>query len=175
MTRQSVSRAASEKSGEVPQKKPAIVDAQSLSARMKEVYEAVARRAYGFFEGRGYQHGHDFEDWLRAESELLCPVSVEIKDSKDQLTVLVEVPGFSVQEIEVSAEPKRLFINGKKEHALEKSDSETVYMEEKVDELFRVVDLPTEVDTSKVGTTLEDGMLKITLPKTIIKKAAQAD
>jgi mannose/cellobiose epimerase-like protein (N-acyl-D-glucosamine 2-epimerase family) len=50
------------------------VDAHSLSARMKQVYEAVARRAYELFEGRSYQPGHDVEDWLRAESELLCPV-----------------------------------------------------------------------------------------------------
>jgi HSP20 family molecular chaperone IbpA len=175
MTRQSVSRAASEKSGEVPQKKPTIVDAQSLSARMKEVYETVKRRAYGFFEGRGYQGGHDVEDWLRAESELLCPVPFEIKESNDQLTVLAEVAGFGAQEIEVSAEPQRLFISGRKEHALEKSDNEAVYMKKEVDELFRAVDLPTEVDTSNVAATLEDGRLKIVLPKTIIKKAAQAD
>jgi hypothetical protein len=49
MTGQSVSRVASEKHVDTAQKKPAIVDAESLSARMKEVYEAVARRAYEFF------------------------------------------------------------------------------------------------------------------------------
>ena len=48
-----------EKSVEVAKKTPTIRDAQSLSARMKEVYETVARP---------YQNGHDVEDWLRAES-----------------------------------------------------------------------------------------------------------
>ena len=28
-------------------------------------------RAYRFFEERGYEHGHDLEDWLRAEAEVL--------------------------------------------------------------------------------------------------------
>ena len=27
-------------------------------------------RAYRLFEERGYEHGHDLEDWLRAEAEV---------------------------------------------------------------------------------------------------------
>jgi Protein of unknown function (DUF2934) len=33
--------------------------------------EAVRRRAYSLFEARGSEHGHDVEDWLVAETELL--------------------------------------------------------------------------------------------------------
>jgi Protein of unknown function (DUF2934) len=29
----------------------------------------VAQRAYRRFEARGYEHGHDMEDWLEAERE----------------------------------------------------------------------------------------------------------
>jgi len=32
--------------------------------------EQVAIRAYELFAARGYQHGHDVEDWLQAEHEL---------------------------------------------------------------------------------------------------------
>jgi hypothetical protein len=32
--------------------------------------EQIAVRAYEMFTARGYQHGHDVEDWLRAEAEL---------------------------------------------------------------------------------------------------------
>jgi HSP20 family protein len=128
-----------------------------------------------FFEGRGYQDGHDVEDWLRAESTLLCPVSVEIEESKDQLTALAKVAGFTAQEIEISAESQQLFISRKKETGLEESDNEAVYIQEQADEFVRAIDLPTEVDPSKVAATLEDGTLKITLPKIVINKAAQAD
>ena len=31
----------------------------------------VARRAYDRFVSRGSEHGHDVDDWLRAERELL--------------------------------------------------------------------------------------------------------
>jgi len=30
----------------------------------------VAERAYQLFLARGGEHGHDFEDWVRAEQEL---------------------------------------------------------------------------------------------------------
>ena len=33
--------------------------------------ELMRLRAYRFFEERGYEHGHDLEDWLRAEAEVL--------------------------------------------------------------------------------------------------------
>lgn len=33
-------------------------------------YEQIATRAYERFCARGFQHGHDVEDWLAAESEL---------------------------------------------------------------------------------------------------------
>jgi hypothetical protein len=33
--------------------------------------DAIARRAYGLYEGRGREHGRDLDDWLRAERELL--------------------------------------------------------------------------------------------------------
>ena len=35
-----------------------------------EIEEAVRRRAYEFYEQRGYVDGHDIEDWLLAEQEV---------------------------------------------------------------------------------------------------------
>jgi len=35
------------------------------------VDEKIRSRAYQLFEQRGYQHGHDLDDWLQAEAELL--------------------------------------------------------------------------------------------------------
>jgi len=32
--------------------------------------DSIRTRAYQLFEERGYEHGHDLEDWLAAEAEL---------------------------------------------------------------------------------------------------------
>jgi hypothetical protein len=34
------------------------------------LHDQIAMRAYELFTARGYQHGHDVEDWLSAEREL---------------------------------------------------------------------------------------------------------
>jgi hypothetical protein len=42
----------------------------SQPRRRDSITEAIARRAYELFLERGSQHGHDLDDWLRAEREL---------------------------------------------------------------------------------------------------------
>lgn len=42
---------------------------QSMPARTP-AREDIAARAYERFAERGYQHGHDVDDWLHAEREL---------------------------------------------------------------------------------------------------------
>jgi DUF2934 family protein len=37
---------------------------------MQQEHLAIELRAYELFEARGCEHGHDSEDWFRAESEL---------------------------------------------------------------------------------------------------------
>ena len=90
------------------------------------------------------------------------------------MTVFAKVTGFLAQEIEISAEPQQLFIRGKGKTAVEESDNEAFYIEEQAN-FVRAIDLPCKVDSSKVVATLDDGTLKITLPKIVMKKAAQAD
>ena len=36
-----------------------------------ELQEQIHRRAYELYEARGREHGHDREDWLQAEAEIL--------------------------------------------------------------------------------------------------------
>ena len=38
--------------------------------RPDDVHDQVARRAFGLFERRGGQPGHEIEDWLEAERSL---------------------------------------------------------------------------------------------------------
>jgi len=43
----------------------------SQPPRRDPLTEAIARRAYELFLERGGEDGHDVDDWLRAERELL--------------------------------------------------------------------------------------------------------
>src|SRR5262245_51316865 len=74
---------------------PIFVEAEKLFEQMKEFSQSVARRAYGYFEARGREFGHDLEDWFRAESELMRRVPIEIGEINGRITVRAEVPGFA--------------------------------------------------------------------------------
>jgi HSP20 family protein len=88
---------------------------ESLSERVNRVFDSVAKRAYELFDGNGRTFGHDLDDWFKAEMELLHPVHVHVAESAENLEVKAEVPGFNEKEIEVSVEPQRLTITGKRE------------------------------------------------------------
>jgi hypothetical protein len=49
-----------------------------------ELTEDIMRvRAYRFFEERGYEHGHDLEDWLRAQAEIFGKKPAAAAESAD--------------------------------------------------------------------------------------------
>jgi HSP20 family protein len=143
-----------------------VVEPQTLYDRMEQLNSAIARRAYELFESDGII-GRDLTNWLQAESELLHPAHMRILESNDALTVQAEVPGFGVNDLQVSLEPRRVTISGRREsHSNGKTEnSATVYQEQCSSELLRVIDLPAEVDASKATATLRNGILELKMPK----------
>ena len=66
-----------------------IAEAKQLLDRMKEIYEAVENRAYELFAERDYESGHNLEDWLVAEAELLTPPpQVQVVETESQIIVM---------------------------------------------------------------------------------------
>ena len=146
------------------------VSMDSFLDRIDDVYTSIARRAYEIFDHDGRGLGRDLEHWLRAESELFHPLHFVMKESDKTLTIRAEVPGFTAKDLEVSVEPRRLAISGKRETKEERTEGTSVYCEQCSDQLFRVLDLPADVDPSKTTATLKDGILELEIPKAASKK-----
>lgn len=138
---------------------------ENLLDTIEKTFDNVARRAFEIFESNGRTFGRDLENWFKAESELLHPVHITLTESGDAVEVKAEVPGFSEKELEISVEPRRLTIAGKRESEKEEKKVKTVYSTRCSDQLLRIVDLPAEVDTDKVTATLKNGVLNLTMPK----------
>ncbi|HEV2274245.1 MAG TPA: Hsp20/alpha crystallin family protein [Acidobacteriaceae bacterium] len=127
---------------------------------------AIAQRAFGFFQQRGYADGRDLDDWFRAESELLKPMPIEISESDDSYTIRAEVPGFDVKDLSVRAEGNSIYIHGKTEQTKEeKKGKEVKYSEVSAAELSRRVDLPSPINPDKISAQLAKGVLELNLPK----------
>lgn len=136
-----------------------------LQRKVQKVQLAISQRAHELFEARGQEHGHDREDWFRAESELLCPVSVSLSESKDRVSVYANVAGFEQTELEVSIEPSRISILGEKKTSGAKAKDETIGRTSAVpDQILEVVDLATEVIPERAVVQWQGGVLKFELP-----------
>jgi HSP20 family molecular chaperone IbpA len=142
-----------------------VVNAASALDRIEQVSASIAQRAYEIFENDGRIPGHELDHCFRAEAELLHPMHVEIAESDDVLTVRAEVTGYKAEALEVSVGPRRVTITGKREaHEQHKTDR-IVYAEHYADRILRVLELPTEIDTSKSTTTLKHGVLEVVMAK----------
>jgi HSP20 family molecular chaperone IbpA len=138
---------------------------EELFGGLKETYQTIAQRAYEFYETRGGEDGHDLDDWLRAESELLIPVDVGIEESQRQLIVRTLVPSFNGAEILVNVSPRRLIVYGQNERIDERKNEELNGSGPLPKKIFHAVDLYAEVDLENVLAWLEDGVLEVRLWK----------
>jgi len=136
-----------------------------LQAKMQEMQLAIARRAHELFEARGREHGHDIDDWFRAQSELLCPVSISISQSKDRIDLCATVVGFDETNLKISIEPRQITILGDKETSGTKAQVATVEQARSYPyQILEVVDLATEVMPERAVVELQAGVLKFNLP-----------
>src|SRR5256884_6413674 len=92
------------------------VTADTLLNRKTELDVMIARRAFELFEGRGGGHGHDVDDWITAELELLRPYRHDLKESAGAVLFHAELPcSFTPDQLNVSVEPRRLIVSGERE------------------------------------------------------------
>jgi HSP20 family molecular chaperone IbpA len=134
---------------------------QNLSERAKEVYDQTARRAFELYESRGRQEGYDLEDWLHAESEILCSIPIRcFMKSKSVLAINAVIPDFIAGDLKVWIQPLRLTISQTGES---KNGAESESKRPPV-QIFRIVDLPVEVDGAKATATFQNGILRLEIP-----------
>ena len=144
---------------------PAFVEAEKMFDRFAETSREIAKRAFEFFQDRGWEFGNQFDDWFKAESEILRAAPLDITETPDSINVRLAVPGFRPEEIEISVKDKQLFMSGETASELKNEDEQTFYSEWKSNKFCRQFTLPTNVDTKDVKAELKDGILFLNLKK----------
>jgi HSP20 family molecular chaperone IbpA len=155
-----------------PQAKPAhfqsgvvFTSPEIIWSHAREIWDLVSKRSFDIYENSGRCPGRDLDHWIKAEKEILQPVRVEVLEDEPALFVRAEVPGFTEKEIEVSVEPRRITITGKREITHEKGEGLVIYSERQAEYILRCVDLPANVIPDDVTATLRHGVLTLELPR----------
>jgi HSP20 family protein len=92
--------------------------------------------------------------------------AVEVKDADGELLVTAELPGMTVDDVEVNLENNVLTIRGEKKAEKEEQEKERYVYERYFGSFQRSFTLPSPVDEARVKAGFRNGVLTIHLPKT---------
>jgi HSP20 family protein len=137
----------------------------------------IARRPFELLEKTPLFFGRELENLLRMEPELTRPIFLKLYETEENFIVRAEVPGFTEKELNITCEPWRVIVSGKKEVREEgkaEKKEEAPYYAEKT-HIYKSVKLPLEILPDKVKAVLKNGMLELTLPKAEVVKKVKVD
>lgn len=124
----------------------------------KDIDRLFARPFDDFFTAPG----------LRADAAEYFP-RVDIRETKENLQLIFEVPGMSKDDIKVLIKDKVLTVSGKREDRTDEKSNEKgvnwIRTEISVGEFSRSFTLPEYVNPDRVRADYKHGMLEITLDK----------
>ncbi|HLJ05103.1 MAG TPA: Hsp20/alpha crystallin family protein [Acetobacteraceae bacterium] len=90
--------------------------------------------------------------------------AADIFETDDALTLLLEMPGVSKDNVDVQIENDVLRVEGKIDYATYK-DIEPVYTEYNIGHYARAFTLSNKIDRDAISARVDDGVLTLTLPK----------
>lgn len=146
----------------------ALASAEELLQWRQELRGLIAQRAYELFERRGGGPGHEDEDWVQAEREILRGCRHDIVEQPDSLRLRAELPGnFAPGQIKVSVEPRRVMVRGEQRVTALRAEgrAKTTRAEPLVRRIFRIHELPADVDPSRCRAILSGEKLEVVMPK----------
>jgi HSP20 family protein len=91
--------------------------------------------------------------------------TVDVSEGKKAIIVKAEIPGVDKEGIDLSINGRLLTICGEKKHEKEESDERYHRVESSFGFYKRTIELPVDVDESKVDAKYKNGVLKIKLKK----------
>jgi len=92
--------------------------------------------------------------------------SLDLSETKEALTVKVEIPGMDSKDVQVTLQENVLTVKGEKREEKESKDERYHRVERTYGAFARSVRLPVAVDGSKVEAKFKNGVLTVMLPKT---------
>lgn len=90
---------------------------------------------------------------------------VDMYETKDDLLLMVEVPGVQEKDVTVSITGDLLSIKGERRFDQEVKEPSVLHLERVYGRFERLVQLPMPVQSDKVKATYRDGVLEVRLPK----------
>jgi len=109
--------------------------------------------------------GHRREPTREPDTERLCfTPPIDIFEGEDGLVLHADLPGVTAESLDLQVQDNKLTLFGRVEQYVS-DDAVALHREYHVGDFLRSFILSDEVDHEKITATLNNGVLKVTLPK----------
>ena len=112
--------------------------------------------------GHGMRWKHGFP--MMPFREGLIP-SVDLEDQGKDFCLIVDLPGFRKEDVEIEVSDDSVTIHAKREQSQEEKKKNYVRRERAAQAFYRRIQLPESVRSGDAKASLNNGILEITLPK----------
>ena len=149
----------SERKREEPERSPIVPSRQfeNMFDSFRKEMERMMLRPWSF------PMDWEFPSMFEARDMRMAPY--ELVDRGDRFELQLEVPGIKKENVSVKATKYSVEISGKHSEKDEEKGKRYVYSERLYRSFYRNVPLPEEIIPSKVSAKVENGILRLELPK----------
>lgn len=135
----------------------------SIREEMDRLYENILR---GFSSLPVSRRAFESPLWRFETSFGPSVPAVDVVEHDKEFTVTAEIPGLTINDIDLSVSDNTLTIKGEKKEEKEDKAKNYYMSERKYGSFQRNLPLPHGVDRDKVTAKFENGVLSVVLPKT---------
>jgi HSP20 family protein len=104
-------------------------------------------------------NGDNLFDYFDEKISNLNHVPYDLSSDDSGYKLILEVPGFSKEQIEITHEDNKLIISGKKDKSKNK-----FIIKKSIDEFENVFTITNKMDVGNISAEHSDGILEITIP-----------
>ncbi len=105
--------------------------------------------------------------WRRTTNGHVWAPSIEVIEERDHYLVKAELPGVKSEDVDISVSDNVITIKGERKESFGVKDEDVQFSEITYGTFSRSFTLPTKVDADKINALYKDGMLEVTLPKSM--------
>lgn len=92
--------------------------------------------------------------------------AVDITETPDEIILSAELPGMTKDDVQIEVQDNVLTIRGEKKEEREEKEGKRYIYERRFGSFTRSFTLPANVDPNRISARFENGVLKVTVPKT---------
>src|SRR2546421_10389889 len=81
-----------------------------LSEEMESISQKIRKRAHEIFRMRGGTPGHELDDWLQAERQLMWLPQTEMRETEKEFQARINVQGLEANDLRIIALPNLILL-----------------------------------------------------------------